>query len=120
MTIHAWAELPKHLNQPEYLTVSSDAKGFYLNYHYSDPPSHKTTTHKSLAVAMTKFAFELSGYYPLPSFDEIFGQTKRRNCLDKKSFHIECTRDSVTNLPHSNLRRRSGAAYSPCRRGGCA
>ncbi len=80
MTIHAWAELPKHLNQPEYLTVSSDTNGFYLIYHYAtDPPSHKTTTHKSLAAAMIMFAFELSGYYPLPSFDEIIKQTKEED-----------------------------------------
>lgn len=80
MTIHAWAELPRLPNQPGYLTVTSDANGFYLIYHYAtDPPSHKITTHKSLAVAMIKFAFELSGYYPLPSFDEITKQTKEED-----------------------------------------
>ena len=78
MVIHAWAELPQMPGQPEYLTVTSDARGFHIIEHYaSDPPSQRTTPCKSLEIAMIKFAFAVSGHYPLPTYDEIIGQTKK-------------------------------------------
>ena len=40
MDTHAWAELPERPNQPRYISVVSDAKGYYCVYHYLHPPDN--------------------------------------------------------------------------------
>lgn len=71
METHAWAELPEKPNQPRYISVVSDSKGYYCVYHYLHPPDIKMTRYKSLEIAMIQFAFGISGHYPLPEYNEI-------------------------------------------------
>lgn len=71
MDTHAWAELPERPNQPRYISVVSDAKGYYCVYHYLHPPDIKITHYRSLDIAMIQFCFRVSGCYPLPTYDEI-------------------------------------------------